>query len=121
MLFIRCKQSSADQNADEEVRSYFNLALQFLKPTHPSLVAIGGKSGTGKSVLARYASALIGAPPGPVVLRSDIIRKTLLGVNPLMAGEVATLQEDYDIGKLDWPLIDASDSPYGRLSEARPF
>ena len=55
------------------------------QPVRPSLIAIGGKSGTGKSVLAREAAALMLPLPGAVVLRSDVIRKELFGVDPLIA------------------------------------
>ncbi len=47
------------------------------------LVAIGGVSGTGKSHLARDLAPGFGAPLGAIVLRSDVIRKRLLGVDPL--------------------------------------
>jgi len=66
-----------------EAGSYFDLALQLLKPVRPSLIAIGGKSGTGKSVLARDVAGLIPPLPGAVILRSDVIRKELFGVGPL--------------------------------------
>jgi predicted kinase len=44
------------------------------------LVAIGGLSGTGKSILARSLASLIKPEPGAVVLRSDVERKRLAGV-----------------------------------------
>ncbi|MGP8678725.1 hypothetical protein ACT02N_29905, partial [Pseudomonas aeruginosa] len=56
---------------------YFDLALRLITPEHPILLAIGGKSGTGKSVLARDIAPLIGPPPGALILRSDVIRKRL--------------------------------------------
>jgi hypothetical protein len=205
VLFTRCEQST-DQRAAKEANSYFDLALQLLKPTRPSLIAIGGMSGTGKSVLARDAAALIGTPAGCVILRSDIVRKELFGVAPLArlpaaaygpeanervyralnerAGqalaqgysviidaaflreterdelsaeatrigadfrpifltvgscvrlsrvasrkhdasdatrEIAQNQEDYDIGKLDWPVVDASGSPVQTLERSLPL
>ncbi len=43
------------------------------------LVAVGGLSGTGKSVLARALAPELGPPPGAVVLRSDVERKALFG------------------------------------------
>ena len=35
-------------------------------------------------MLARNLAALIGTPPGAVILRSDVIRKELFGVDPLV-------------------------------------
>jgi aminoglycoside phosphotransferase family enzyme/predicted kinase len=84
VLFTKSQQPSADKNAGTEARSYFDLALKLLKPIRPILIAIGGKSGTGKSVLARDVAALVGTPPGAVILRSDVIRKDLFGADPLV-------------------------------------
>nr|WP_249128491.1 AAA family ATPase [Bradyrhizobium lablabi] len=66
-----------------DAKSYFALALRLATPARPSLIAIGGRSGTGKSVLARAVAAGIAPPPGAVLLRSDLIRKELAGVDPL--------------------------------------
>jgi hypothetical protein len=44
------------------------------------LVAIGGLSGTGKSLLARTLASEIMPMPGAVVVRSDIERKAMFGV-----------------------------------------
>ena len=52
-------------------------------PSRPCLVAIGGFSGTGKSTLALGLAPSVGAVPGAVVIRSDVIRKRLFGVSPL--------------------------------------
>jgi aminoglycoside phosphotransferase family enzyme/predicted kinase len=82
VLFTKCEQSP-DTGAASEAASYFELALQLLKPVRPSLIAIGGKSGTGKSVLARNVAAQAPPLPGAVILRSDVIRKELFGVDPL--------------------------------------
>ncbi len=67
----------------EEARTYHRLALAFLEPPGPRLVAVGGLSGTGKTVLARELAPGLGAPPGAVILRSDVIRKHLMGVGEL--------------------------------------
>jgi predicted kinase len=83
VLFTKQEQSSAEKRIAERATSYFNLALKLLKPVRPLLIAIGGKSGTGKSLLARDVAAPAGRPPGAVILRSDIIRKELFGVDPL--------------------------------------
>ena len=45
------------------------------------LVAVGGLSGTGKSVLARALAPSLLPQPGAVVLRSDVLRKQLFKVN----------------------------------------
>ena len=39
-------------------------------------------SGSGKSTLARGLAHAIGCAPGAVILRSDIVRKRLMGVEP---------------------------------------
>src|SRR5262249_3528417 len=83
VLFTKCEQSP-DAEVATEARSYFDLALQLLEPVKPALMAIGGKSGTGKSVLARNAAPLVPPLPGAVILRSDVIRKELLGVDLLI-------------------------------------
>lgn len=63
----------------DEARGYLDLALDFLRPPPPRLVAVGGLSGTGKTTLAHDLAAELGAAPGAVILRSDLIRKRLLG------------------------------------------
>ncbi|WP_454617111.1 bifunctional aminoglycoside phosphotransferase/ATP-binding protein [Bradyrhizobium cenepequi] len=67
-----------------DARSYFGLALDLIAPGKPSLIAIGGRSGTGKSVLARAIAGLVEPAPGAVLLRSDVIRKEIFGVDPLV-------------------------------------
>jgi uncharacterized protein len=63
-------------------REYLVLAQALLHPARPRLVAIGGLSGAGKSTLARGLSPEIGGAPGALVLRSDLLRKSLLGAAP---------------------------------------
>lgn len=67
----------------EEAGAYLDRALRYLDPPAPRLIAIGGLSGTGKSTLAHALAPLIGAFPGAVLLRSDVIRKHLLGKGAL--------------------------------------
>jgi len=64
-------------------RNYLGLAMRFLHPPPARLIAVGGFSGSGKSTLARALAPDIGAAPGALVLRSDVVRKSLLGVVPL--------------------------------------
>jgi hypothetical protein len=205
VLFTKSEQSP-DTGVASEVASYFDLALQLLEPVRPSLIAIGGKSGTGKSVLARDVAAQVPPRPGAVILRSDVIRKELFGVDPLATlppsaytpgstarvyramldrardviaqgfsvivdaaflqeaerdelsaearrmnadfrpafldadlavrlerigarrhdasdatGAVAAEQESYDIGRMGWPIVDASGSPEQTLQRCAPF
>jgi uncharacterized protein len=67
----------------KDANAYFRLALDLIAPVKPTLVAIGGRSGTGKSVLAHDIAGDIAPPPGAIVLRSDVIRKELAGVDML--------------------------------------
>jgi len=66
----------------DEARRYLAEAGAYLAPTPPRLVAVGGLSGSGKSRLARALAPILGAPPGARVIRSDVVRKRLLGVDP---------------------------------------
>lgn len=66
-----------------EGERYLALAETLLSPPAARLIAVGGLSGTGKTTLARRLAPGIGPPPGALVLRSDVIRKELLGVAPL--------------------------------------
>jgi predicted kinase len=70
-------------------RTYFALAVSLIAPAPPRLVAIGGLSGTGKSVLARALAPEIPPAPGAVVLRSDTERKARFGI-----GETERLPAD---------------------------
>jgi predicted kinase len=85
VLFTKRRLSPGDAHDASEANAYFHQALRHLEPARPSLIAVGGKSGTGKTVLAREAAALIAPLPGAVVLRSDVIRKQLFGADPLTA------------------------------------
>ena len=55
-------------------------AVGYLAYPEPRLVAVGGLSGTGKSTLAYGLAPFIGLAPGAVVIRSDVVRKQLVGV-----------------------------------------
>jgi predicted kinase len=79
-LFLACRAGiRAHTNKD---KSYLNLADRLLATSPPRLIAIGGLSGSGKSTLAEALAPGIGTAPGAVVLRSDVIRKRLLGRDP---------------------------------------
>jgi len=59
------------------------MAQMLLHPPPPRLVAIGGLSGTGKSMVALALAPSIGAVPGAIVVRTDEVRKRLCGAGPL--------------------------------------
>jgi hypothetical protein len=61
-------------------RVYQRVALGFLQPAPPRLMAIGGLSGSGKTTQALERAPAIGRAPGAVVVRSDVERKRLAGV-----------------------------------------
>ena len=79
----RLERAAADERPEivRSARGYFDWALRFIAPAPPIILAVGGLSGTGKSVLARALAPTLAPPPGAVVLRSDVTRKTLLGVD----------------------------------------
>lgn len=86
MLSVRAAVRShvqAHNGEDGAARAYLVAALAHLEPVAPSLLAVGGLSGSGKSTFARLAAPGFGAAPGAVILRSDEIRKRLWGVDPL--------------------------------------
>jgi aminoglycoside phosphotransferase family enzyme/predicted kinase len=75
----------AHSGRDAVARAYVEAAIAHLAPPPASLLAVGGLSGSGKSTFARAAASSLGASPGAVVLRTDEIRKRLLGVPPTQA------------------------------------
>ncbi len=76
----RAKHAQDRRVAEQSARDYFGLAQTLLAPVDPRCVAVGGLSGTGKSVLARGLAPALAPAPGAVVLRSDIARKRLFGI-----------------------------------------
>jgi aminoglycoside phosphotransferase family enzyme/predicted kinase len=66
---------------ERDARDYAALAQKLLMPAKPKLIAIGGLSGTGKSLLARALAPDLPPSPGAVVLRSDVERKALFGAS----------------------------------------
>ena len=67
----------------DEAGSYFDLARASLEEQPARLIAIGGLSGTGKTSLATRLAPLIGTAPGALLLRSDVTRKALWGIDEL--------------------------------------
>jgi aminoglycoside phosphotransferase family enzyme/predicted kinase len=77
----RLAQEANDRDAVAgTARRYFDLTLQLIAPPAPKLIAVGGLSGTGKSLLARMLAPQVLPAPGAVLLRSDVARKRMFGV-----------------------------------------
>jgi predicted kinase len=95
-LFLSCRAAirahtavaTADAIADQDrqrdllkdASSLMDSAIDYLAELTPRLIAIGGASGTGKSTLAYGLAPSLSGCPGAVVIRSDIVRKQLMGV-----------------------------------------
>lgn len=62
-------------------RAYQRAALGFLQAAPPRLLAVGGLSGSGKTTLALKLAPEIGQTPGAVVVRSDVERKRMAGID----------------------------------------
>ncbi len=73
---------SAHSADPEGARRYVEAGIAHLSPSPPILAAVGGLPGTGKSTFARAVAPVLGASPGAVVVRTDEIRKRLLGIPP---------------------------------------
>ncbi|HEY2530555.1 MAG TPA: AAA family ATPase [Xanthobacteraceae bacterium] len=67
-------------------QTYFDFARRAISPPAPQFIAVGGLSGTGKTLLARALAPRLGPMPGAVIVRTDFERKALFGV-----GETETL------------------------------
>ena len=81
VLLAKLKRAHADQDETAaDAGCYFRLAQTLISPSPPRLVAVGGLSGTGKSLLARMLAPGIHPQPGAVLLRSDLVRKELFQV-----------------------------------------
>lgn len=76
VLLARLGRGRTDESSTlRTAHAYFALARRLIAPPRPRLVAVGGLSGTGKTVLARALAAALEPPPGAVILRSDVTRK----------------------------------------------
>ncbi len=75
-------RQTGSATTSEPARSYLALARDLLRPRQPSLIAIGGVSGTGKSSLARAVAPELGPVPGARMVHTDVIRKRLSGTTP---------------------------------------
>lgn len=66
----------------EQADKYRQLSLRLLKRPKPRLLIIGGLSGSGKSAVAQCVAPEIGGPLGARLLRSDVLRKRMIGLSP---------------------------------------
>lgn len=74
--------ADARRALERDARGYLELAGRLLEAAPACLVAIGGRSGSGKSTTAAAVAHAVGPPPGARVLSSDRLRKALHGVAP---------------------------------------
>jgi uncharacterized protein len=103
-VLLACLDRNADCKADvvQSAQTYFELARRLIYPAAPTLVAVGGLSGTGKSVLAHALAPGILPQPGAIVLRTDVLRKQRFGINetdrlPEEAYQPEMTQKIYDL------------------------
>ena len=108
VLFMKSEHAEDGEAVWQEAKRYFDLAGRLIMPKPPMLVAIGGLSGTGKSVLARGLAGLIEPPPGAVIVRSDVVRKHLFGVSETTALPEAAYQADTRNGCMTYLQIPRS-------------
>jgi len=78
--FVEASGAALGGKGGEAARTYQRIALDFLQPAPPRLLAIGGLSGSGKTTLALKRAPEIGRAPGAVVVRSDVERKRQAGI-----------------------------------------
>lgn len=70
------------QTLVDAARGYLAAALDYLNPPAPTLLAVGGLSGSGKSRMARELAPFL-AVPAAAVVRTDALRKQIMGVGLL--------------------------------------
>ncbi|MBR9971699.1 AAA family ATPase [Magnetospirillum sulfuroxidans] len=78
---IRAHVAAAMGQADDAT-VYLDEALAYLSPPRPRLLAVGGLSGSGKSRMGRELAPFL-AVPGAAVVRSDALRKQIVGAGLL--------------------------------------
>ena len=78
--FVDASGAAVAGKGYEGPRAYQRMALDFLQPAPPRLLAIGGLSGSGKTTLAMKLAPEVGHAPGAVVVRSDVERKRQAGI-----------------------------------------
>lgn len=83
---VDMQTAPVSENSDAllcDARNYLVRSAGYLHPPLPFLIAVGGYSGAGKTSVARAVAHQIGAAPGAIHIRSDVVRKALLHCHPL--------------------------------------
>jgi aminoglycoside phosphotransferase family enzyme/predicted kinase len=91
----------------ETARAYVEAGIAHLSPPPPVLAAVGGLSGSGKSTFARAVAPALGASPGAVILRTDEIRKRLLGAPPTQRMPPETYTPEFYVRTYDTMMENA--------------
>ncbi len=73
------EKSTLDPKGCHDAVRHLDFAVAALQRPQPSLLAIGGFSGSGKSSLATALATRICAGAGAVVVSSDVVRKRIVG------------------------------------------
>lgn len=81
VLVAQYRKTALPQDVSN-AQSYLALAAQMLVPQPPRLIAIGGRSGSGKSTVAAALAPAFLPAPGARIVRSDAIRKNLFRCPP---------------------------------------
>lgn len=81
----RANQEDAEAAREDLHRAgaYLDAALEYVIRPPARLIAIGGRSGAGKTTLAAALAPFVGTAPGAVHFRSDLERKSAAGVGEL--------------------------------------
>ncbi len=81
-IMAAVRDDAAARRAEVDgARGYLERALGYFDPPPPRLLAVGGLSGSGKSRMARETAPFLHDGPGALVLRTDVLRKRLFGLN----------------------------------------
>ncbi|HMN51891.1 MAG TPA: AAA family ATPase [Xanthobacteraceae bacterium] len=87
---------------------YFHCACSLIAPSAPRLLAVGGLSGSGKSVLARSLAPFVLPAPGAVILRSDVKRKQILGLAEMARLDASAYSPEMSAKVYEAVLADAA-------------
>lgn len=92
-LFLSCRAAvkakvlaisgRSDPSRIPEAKNFLAQAVSYLERPAPRLVTVGGAPGTGKSTLAQRIAPEIGGGCGAILLRTDVLRKQMLGTDIL--------------------------------------